>query len=97
MSSVATLRSVLVSSSLVCRIPQAVIITSTRGITSKEWREKHNRFRDRLSDMPDWSYTDGRGYGPPSIGQKERYIAHQELGKTVVRRMQELVEAKKIK
>lgn len=72
-------------------------ITSVRSVTSQEWREKNNRFRNRLSDLPDWSYTDGRGYGPPSIGQKKRYLGNQELGETVVRRMKELNEAKKFK
>ncbi|KAI2809305.1 hypothetical protein BLOT_000453 [Blomia tropicalis] len=71
-------------------------IVIKRMITSKEWREKHNRPKDRLSDMPDWSYTDGRGFGPPSVAQKKRYIRDQELAKEMIRRFKDLKEAKNI-
>lgn len=75
--------------------PAATVLTSSRSVTSREWREKHKRFRNRLDQMHDWSYTDGRGYGPPSTAQKKKYLTDQELGQTVVRRMKELQEAKK--
>lgn len=62
----------------------------------RDWREKHNKHRKRLSDLPDWSYTDGRGFGPVSVAQKARYVRDQELGETVVRRLKELNQAKQI-
>ena len=96
----AVLRAALSSSyasNLLSKVPQAVTTTSARFITSREWRQKNGLFRARLSELPDWSYTDGRGYGPPSVAQKKRYLVNQELGQTVVRRMKELNEAKKFK
>lgn len=48
-----------------------------------------------LSEMPEWSYLDGRGYGPPSIKQKYRYLQDQELAQTVINQMKDLQDAKK--
>ncbi|KAF7493971.1 Sodium/calcium exchanger 3 [Sarcoptes scabiei] len=61
----------------------------------KEWRKKHNFYREHLNQMPEWSYLDGRGYGPPSKQQRLIYERDQDLAKTVVERMKELNEAKK--
>ncbi|KAH9421876.1 hypothetical protein DERP_002166 [Dermatophagoides pteronyssinus] len=66
-----------------------------RLISVQEWRKKYNRPKNRLDFMPEWSYLDGRGYGPPSAVQKKRYIRDQVLGQTVVERLIELQEAKK--
>lgn len=91
----ATTLATLSGTKMAVRLPPQATVASSRSITSREWREKHNRFRNRLNDLPDWSYTDGRGYGPPSAAQKRRYLADQELGQTVVRRIKEMQEAKK--
>ena len=70
---------------------------NVRHISSREWRIKNNAPRMRLDDMQEWSYVDGRGAGPPSIRQKNRYIRDQELAETVVRRFKELQSAKALK
>ena len=69
-------------------------ISRANYITSKEWREKYHRYRTRLNESPDWSYTDGRGYGPLTPGQKERYLRDQQMAETVVIKLKELKEAK---
>lgn len=75
--------------------------TSLIGISKRnymkisEWRKKHNFYREHLNQMPEWSYLDGRGYGPPSKQQRLIYERDQDLAKTVVERMKELNEAKK--
>lgn len=76
-------------------ITPLIFSQNKRMIGVREWRKKYNRPKNRLDFMPEWSYLDGRGYGPPSMVQKKRYIRDQVLGQTVVERLNELEEAKK--
>ena len=49
-----------------------------------------------LTDLPDWSYVDGRGFGNPSLGQKRRYLRDVELAKTVVKNVKMFKTAKEL-
>ena len=75
---------------------------SKREITVRKWRRmtgravEHQSMSSPLTDLPDWSYTDGRGYGPMTVGQKNRYNRDQEMAKTVVKYMEYMRGAKKL-
>ena len=72
---------------------------SRRHITVKKWRKLNGRPPSQcgpLAELPDWSYTDGRGYGPPTVGQKKRYMRDQEMAEKVVQYMEYMNTAKRM-
>lgn len=73
-----------------------VVESRATYLTVKEWRAKHNRYRGRLNDMPDWSYADGRGFGPPLPANKRKYLRDQDLARSVIEKLKELHDAKRL-
>ena len=78
-----------------------LIKQTKREITVRKWRRLMGRpeFTSNsgpLVELPDWSYTDGRGYGPLTVGQKTRYLRDQEMAKTVVHYMKYMKSAKEL-
>ena len=78
-----------------------LIKQSKREISLRKWRRmngrpEHTSNAGPLVELPDWSYTDGRGYGPLTVGQKKRYMRDQEMAKTIVNYMQYMGKAKEL-
>lgn len=62
---------------------------------SNRVRRTKREVNNLLSEMPEWSYLDGRNFGPPSIKQKYKYLHDQELAQTIIDQMKDLQDAKK--
>jgi hypothetical protein len=78
-----------------------LIQSSKRLITVKKWRQLKGLAPVRgavgpITDGPDWSYTDGRGFGPLTVGQKKRHFRDQEMAKTVVKYMKQFKIAQQL-
>ncbi|XP_054160277.1 39S ribosomal protein L52, mitochondrial-like [Oppia nitens] len=67
-------------------------------ITVRKWRAMHNMSQSTspLNELPDWSYTDGRGFGPLTVGQKKRYLRDQELARSVINHWKDMQTAKQL-
>ena len=49
-----------------------------------------------LSETPEFSYLDGRGYAPLNIRQQKRYERDQHFGKQVIKYMDQFKVAKQL-
>lgn len=66
-----------------------------------KWRADNNlppRFAQTtvLAETPEWSYVDGRGYGPMNKGQKARYFRDAVWTGEVIKITQQMTEAKRL-
>lgn len=76
------------------------LLMFTRNAAGK-WRSDNNlppRYAQGtvLSESPEWSYVDGRGYGPLNSAQRARYYRDAQWTDEVVKITQAMAVAKKL-
>lgn len=77
------------------------ICLTTVNFAGGRWRVKHGRCHNPSVESvlvmePDWSFTDGRGYGPPTLGQRRRYLRDIKMTKDTLKYLEMFKRAKEL-